>query len=158
MESYEDVPCAIVPFFEKKFFWYKSLLLLSSFCWPFSLQKMLKYSDSGSRVLRITPFLRQKWTIWTKQIFLGRNYYNLFQLPISSFHSAKFKKNSSSRSRVKRMRYFGAKNGLFSETKMWFRKPVNDPCVYYSGLSTCQKSKSDINLLLKYWRLKNTEN
>ena len=70
MESYEDVPCAIVPFFVKYFFWYKSLLLLSSFCWS-SFLKILKISDSGSRVMRITPFLRPKWSIWPKQIFGG---------------------------------------------------------------------------------------
>ena len=38
-----------------------------------------------------------------------------------------------------------------------FRKPVHEPCFFYSCLSTCQKSKSDINLLVKYWWLKNTE-
>ena len=37
------------------------------------------------------------------------------------------------------------------------RKPVNEPCFLYLCLSTCQKSKWDINLLKKYWRLKNTE-
>ena len=43
-----------------------------------------------------------------------------------------------------------------SPNKNFFRKPVNEPCFFYSCLSTCQKSKSDINLLVKYWRLKNT--
>ena len=38
-----------------------------------------------------------------------------------------------------------------------FRKPVNEPCFFHSCLCTCQKSKSDINLLVTYWRLKNTE-
>ena len=38
-----------------------------------------------------------------------------------------------------------------------FRKPVHEPCFFYSCLSIRQKSKSDINLLLKYWWLKNTE-
>ena len=37
------------------------------------------------------------------------------------------------------------------------RKPVNEPCFLHLCLSTCQKSKWDINLLKKYWRLKNTE-
>ena len=50
------------------------------------------------------------------------------------------KKNSSSRSRV----------------LDFFRKPINEPCFFHSCLSTYQKSKSDINLLVKYW-LKNTE-
>ena len=31
-----------------------------------------------------------------------------------------------------------------------FRKPVNKPCSFHSCLSTCKKSKSDINLLMKY--------
>ena len=30
-------------------------------------------------------------------------------------------------------------------------------CSFHSCLSTCQKSESDINLLMKYWRLENTE-
>ena len=37
------------------------------------------------------------------------------------------------------------------------RKPVNEPCFFHLCLSTCQKSKSDINLLVKYWRLNDTE-
>ena len=44
-----------------------------------------------------------------------------------------------------------------SPNQNFFRKPVNEPCFFHSCLSTCQKSKSDINLLVKYWRLKNTE-
>ena len=39
----------------------------------------------------------------------------------------------------------------------FFRKPINEPCLFHSRLSTCQKSKWDINLLVKYWQLKNTE-
>ena len=32
-----------------------------------------------------------------------------------------------------------------------------EPCFFHSCLSTCLKLKSDINLLVKYWQLKNTE-
>ena len=39
----------------------------------------------------------------------------------------------------------------------FFRKTVNKPCFFHPCLSTCQRSKSDINLLVKYWRLKNTD-
>ena len=48
-------------------------------------------------------------------------------------------------------------NWPISSNGDFFRKPVNEPCFFHSCLSTCQKSKSDINLLKKYWRLKNTE-
>ena len=44
-----------------------------------------------------------------------------------------------------------------SSNKNFFRKPVHESCFFYSCLSTCQKSKSDINLLVKYWWFKNTE-
>ena len=39
----------------------------------------------------------------------------------------------------------------------FFRKSVNKHLSFHSCLSACQKSKSDINLLMKYWQLKNIE-
>ena len=56
-----------------------------------------------------------------------------------------------------RMRNFWAQNGPFPQMRIFFRKFVNDPCFPHSRLSTCQTSKPDINLLVKYWWLKNTE-
>ena len=56
-----------------------------------------------------------------------------------------------------RMRNFWALNGPFSHMITFFRKPVNEPCFFHSCLSTCKKSKSDINVSVKYWRLKNTK-
>ena len=56
-----------------------------------------------------------------------------------------------------RMRNFWAQNSPFPQMRIFFRKPVNEPCFFHSCLLKCQKSKSDINLLVKYWRLKNTE-
>ena len=44
---------------------------------------------------------------------------------------------------------------LISPNENFFRKPLNEPCFFHSWLSICQKLKSDINLLVKYWRLKN---
>ena len=58
---------------------------------------------------------------------------------------------------VMRMRNFWAQNGPLLQMRIFFRKPVNVPCFFHSCLSRCQKSKSDINLLVKCWRLKNTE-
>ena len=37
-----------------------------------------------------------------------------------------------------------------SPNENFFRKPVNEPYFFYSCLSTCQKPKPDINLLVKY--------
>ena len=44
-----------------------------------------------------------------------------------------------------------------STNENFFRKPVNEPCFFHSSLPTCQKSKWDTNLLVKYWQLKNSE-
>ena len=45
-------------------------------------------------------------------------------------------------------------NGPSPQIRIFFRKPANEPYFFHSRLSTCQKSQSDINLLVKYWRLK----
>ena len=103
------------------------------------------------------PFSGPKYPnlFWTK--FFGTNHYYYFNLPIGPFHWTIFLKNSYSGSRVLRMRHFWAQNGPFPRTRIFFRKPVNEPFFFHSCLSTSQKSKSDIYLLVKYWRLKNTE-
>ena len=44
-----------------------------------------------------------------------------------------------------------------SPNENFFRKPVNEPCFFHSCLSTCQKSKPDIYLLVKYRGLKKTD-
>ena len=56
-----------------------------------------------------------------------------------------------------RIHSFWAQNDPFPQTIIFFRKPINEPCFFHSYLSTHKKSKSDINLLVKYYRLKNTE-
>ena len=39
----------------------------------------------------------------------------------------------------------------------FFWKPINNTCSFHWCLSKCQKSKSNINLVMKYWWSKNTE-
>ena len=55
------------------------------------------------------------------------------------------------------MHHFWALSGSFTSNNFFFTKPVNEPCFFYSCLSTSQKSKSDIDLLVKYWWFKNTK-
>ena len=56
-----------------------------------------------------------------------------------------------------RLHNFQAQNGPFVQMIISFRKAVNEPFFFHSCLSTCQKSKSDYNLLVKYWWFKNSE-
>ena len=134
---------------EQKIFCYKPLLLLSSTYWPDLWCKILKNSYSGSRVTRMHHFGAQNGPFAPSKKFL-EHYYHHSHLPISPFHCATFLKNYSSRSRVMRMRNFWVQNGPFPQVRIFFKKPVNEPCFFHSCLSTCQKSKSNINLLVKY--------
>ena len=88
---------------------------------------------------------------WTK-IFLVYTIVITF-IYLWPFSSCKILKKSYNGSRIMTMHYFWAQRDPFT----FFRKTVNEPCFFYSCLSTCQKSKSDINLLVKYWWFKNTE-
>ena len=91
------------------------------------------------------------------QIFWGKIINIIPIYLLAPFIVQNLKKNSSSGSRVMRMRNFWAQNDPFPQMRIFLKKTVNEPCSFHSCLSTCQKSKWDINLLVKYWRLKNTE-
>ena len=52
---------------------------------------------------------------------------------------------------------FGPKMAHFPKWHLKKKQPVNEPCFFHSCLSIFHKWKSDINRLLKYWWLKNTE-
>ena len=110
-----------------------TLLLLSSTYCPFSLCKILKKFLQQIQSYEDVPFLSQKWSVCSKQNFFGGvNYQYYFHLPIGPFHCANFLKNFYSGSRVMRMDNFWVQNGAFTQ-------------------------KSNINLLMKHWRLKNIE-
>ena len=145
------------PIVLNKFFWNKTLLLLSPTYWPFSLSKILKKiltadieswgcAIFGLKMVHIPQFFffRKKLLISFSSTYwplsLCRFFKKLLQL-IQSYEDVPF---------------LGPKWPIFPNENS-FRKPVNKPCSFHSCLSISQKSKSDINVLRKYWQLKNTE-
>ena len=84
------------------------------------------------------PFLDPNWFIYHKPIFF-RKLLLYSHLPISPSHCAK----------VRNVQFLGPKWPI-SPNNNFFRKPFHEPCFFYSCLSICQKSKLDINLLVKY--------
>ena len=80
--------------------------------------------------------------------FFLENYYYHSHLPITPFHCAKLKKILPADSELWEYAIFGPISP--TEHFFFFRKAGNEPCFFYSCLSTCQKSKSDINLLVEY--------
>ena len=98
------------PIVLNNFFCYKPLLLLSCTYLPFSLCKTKK------RVMRMHLF--RPIMVHLPQInFFLENYWYYSHIPISHFHCAKFKKNSSCGSRIMRVHNFWAQNGPFPQIR-----------------------------------------
>ena len=78
---------------------------------------------------------------------------------ISPFHCAKFlkKKLTADPPELSGCTIFCPKMGHFPKWNFFSEKLLISLVSFYACLSTSQKSKSDINLLIKYWRLNNTE-
>ena len=104
------------------------------------LQPILSYEDM--------PFLGPKLSICPKQIWgkLLISFSSTYQ-PLSLCKI--FKKLFQRIQSYEDAQFLGPKWPI-SPNESFFRKPVNEPCFFHSCLSTCQKSKSDINLLVKY--------
>ena len=143
------------PFVLNIFFLVQTILLLSSTYWPFSLCKILK-------ILTADPEL-WGWAIFgPKMVHLPQTvfFWKIINITLiyllAPFIVQNFKKILPADPELWGCAIFGPKMTHFPEWEI-FRKPVNEPCFFQSCLSTCQKSKSDVNLLVKYWWLKNTE-
>ena len=111
-----------------------------------NLKKFLKRIQSHEDA----PFLGRKWSICPKQNLFGKllissssTYQPLslgkvlkkFFLRIQSYEDAQF---------------LGPKQPTSPNENFFSREPANEPCFFHACLSTCQKPKSDINLLVKY--------
>ena len=109
------------------------------------------------KILTVDPKLWGCTIFGSKMVHLLQTISVLQIINIIFFHCTKFQKNPSGGSRVM-MRNFGAQNGPFAQMRIFFSENLLMELVpFILPISTCQKSKSDINLLVKYWRLKNTK-
>ena len=128
--------------------------LKRSHCPNFSFCKISKKLSELIQSYDDVPFSGPEKPICPEQFFfLGTNHCSYFHLPVGPFHCAKFFLWIQSCLDEQ----FLDPEWPISPNEDFFTKPVNEPCFFHSCLSTCQKSKSDINLLVKYWWLKNTE-
>ena len=105
------------------------------------LQRIQSYED--------VPFLGPKWSICPKQIFFGKLLIS-FSSTYQPLSLCKILKKFFQRIQSYEDVQFLGPQWLISPNQNFLRKPVNEPCCFHSCLSTCQKSKSDINLLAKY--------
>ena len=137
------------------FFRYKPLILLSSTYWPFSLTKFNKILNADPELWGCTIF-RPKLVHLPQTNFFWKIVNIILIYLLAPFIVQNVKKILPAYSELRRTQFLGPKWPI-PPNENFFRKSVNEPCYFHSWLSTCQKSKSDINLQVKYWQLKNTE-
>ena len=119
------------PFVLNKFFWYKSLLVLSSTYWPCTLYKILKILTADPELWACTFF-------GPKMVHLPQNVFGKILILFSSTYKPlslckilkKFFQSYEDE-------HFLGPKWLISPNENFFRKPVNEPCFFHSCLSTC---------------------
>ena len=117
---------------------------------PFHCAKFTKNCYSRSKVMRMHHFWAQNGPFASNNFFFGKLLISFSSLTISPFHYAKFKKKFFHQIQsYEDAQYLGPK-WTISPNENFFRKHVKEPCFFHLCLSTCHKSKSDINLLVKY--------
>ena len=139
-----------------KYFGYKPLLLLSSTYWPFSFVQNLKNILTADLQLWGCAIFGPKMAHLPQTFFwkkLLRSFLSTYWLLSMCKIFQKFLQWIQTYEDVP---FLGLKwpicwNEIFFF--FFFKKPVNKSCSFHSCLSTCQKSKSDINLFMKYWPL-----
>ena len=152
IQSYEDVPfsspkwptCHEQNFFGTNHYYYFPLPI-----GHFHRAKCKKNSYSGSRVVRMCHFRTQNGPFAPNKIFFGElliSFSSTYQPLLLCKILKKFFQRIQS---YEDAQFFGQKWPI-STNENFFRKPVNEHFFFHSCLSTCQKSKSNINLLVKY--------
>ena len=142
------------PFVLNKFFLVQTIITFIYLLVLLIVQNFKKFL-LGVQSYEDVPFLGPKWSICHKQIFFLK-IINIILIYLLALSLSKILPVDPD---LWGYAIFGSKMAHLPNWDIFFRKPVNEPCFFHSCLFTCQKSdkKSDINPLLKYWRLKNTE-
>ena len=105
------------------------------------LQSIQSYEDA--------QFLGPKWSICPTQIFFWK-IINIILIYLLALFIVQNLKKIPVDPGLGVFAQFLSPKWPISPNENFIRKPVNEPRFFHSCLSTCQKSKSDINLLVTY--------
>ena len=111
------------------------------------LQQIQSYEDA--------PFLGPKWSICPKQIFFWKIINIILIYLLAPFIAQNFKKILPADPELWGCAIFEPKMAHFP--KFFSENLLMSLVSFIHAYLTCQKSKSDINLSVNYWRLKDTE-
>ena len=130
------------------FFLVQTIITIFIFLLAFFIVKNLKKFLQRLQSYHNAQFLGTKWSTYPKCFFrkLLISFSSTYQpLSLRKILKKFFQQIQS----YEDAQFLGPKLPI-CPNENFFRKPVNEPCSFHSCLSTCQKSKSDINLLVKY--------
>ena len=148
------------PFVLNKFFLVQTIIITFIYLLAlFTVQNLKKFLQQ-IQSYEEPPFLGPKWSICPTQNFFWKIINIILVYLLAPFIGQNFKKIFPVDPEFVdswRCAIFGPKMAHCPKIRIFFTKPVNEPCFFHSCLSTCRKSKADLNLLVKYWRFKNTE-
>ena len=138
------------PFVLNKFFFrYKSSFYFHLPIGPFHCAKLKKKILQQIQSYEDAPFLGPKWSICPKEKFLLEKIINIiFIYLLAPFIVQNIKKIWKWIQSYEDAPFLGPKWPIFPND-LFYIKPVNKTCSFHSCLSSCQKSKSYINLLMK---------
>ena len=143
------------PFVLNKSFLLQTIIITFIYLLALFTVQNLKNSYSRSKVMRISHFWAQNGLFAPNKYFFGK----LLIFFSSTYQTLSLRKILKKFFQVMQsyedVHFLGPKWPI-SSNKNFFKKPANEPCFFYSCLFTCEKSRSDINLLVKYRQLKNT--
>ena len=137
-------------FFGSNHFYYLHLLID-----PFHCAELKKILTADPELW--CAIFATKWSICPKQKFFWKIINITLIYLLAPFIVQNFKKILTADPELRGSTILWPKMAHFPKWEFFFGKPVNESCFFHSWLSTCQKSKSYFNLLVKYWWLKNTE-
>ena len=136
------------PFVMNKIFLVQTIIIIFIYLLALFIAQNLKKFLQWIQSYEDVPFLGPKWSICLKQ---KNSFWKIINITLIyllvPFIVQNFKKILPADPELWGCAIFF----FFSE------KTVHNSFFFQTCLSTCQKSKSDIHPLVKYWRLKNTE-
>ena len=143
------------PFTSKKKSLVKTIKITSIYILTAFSVQILKKSLEGIQSYEDRAFLDPNWSICPKQkLFLEKIINTIFIYLLTAFIVQSFKKFLQWIQSYEAMPFLDPKWLYLPKRDFFF---TEKPCSYHSCLSTSQKLNSDINLIMTFWGLQNTE-
>ena len=137
------------PFVLNNFFWVQTNIITFIYLFTLFIVQNLKKFLQRIQSYEDVPFLGPKWSICPPKKILKKIINIILVYLLAPFIVQNFKKILQWIQSYEDVQFLGPKRPI-CPNENFFRKSVTEPCFFHSCLSTSQKLKSNITLLVKY--------